>query len=137
MAEADQERKERMKHFPDTYNDAHKLEKKYTLAPRAGWVEPGKRTKDNQAILVRRTEVIRLADDLAQACCNQELFLQELMALEHFVEQLARGEADSKMCPKCHNVYRTGWMEGKCPYCEATEAARRRWKEKMDGGKAG
>ncbi len=56
-----------MKRFPDTYNDAHKLEKKYTLAPRAGWVEPGKRTKDNQAILVRRQEAVRLADDLAQA----------------------------------------------------------------------
>lgn len=126
-----------MKRFPETYNDANELAKKYTLAPRAGWVEPGKRTKANQAILVRRQEAVRLADDLAQACCNQEFFLQELMALEHFVEQLARGEADSKMCPKCHNVYRTGWMEGKCPYCEATEAARRRWKEKMDGGKAG
>ena len=137
LAEADQERKERMKRFPDTYNDAHKLAEKYTLAPRAGWVEPGKRTKDNQAILVRRQEAVQLADDLSQACCSQEFFFQELMALEHFVEQLARGEADSKMCPKCHNTYRTGWMEGKCPYCEAKEAARRRGKEKMDGGKAG
>lgn len=137
LAEADQERKETMKRFPDTYNDAHKLAKKYTLAPRAGWVEPGKRTKDNQAILVRRQEAVRLADDLAQACCNQEFFLQELMALEHFVEQLARGEADSKLCPKCLNTYRTGWLEGKCPYCEAKEATRRRVKEKMEGGKAG
>ena len=123
-----------MKHFPDTYNDAHKLAEKYTLAPRAGWVEPGKRTKDNQAILVRRQEAVRLADDLAQACCSQELFFQELMALEHFVEQLARGEADSKKCPKCHNVYRAGWMEGRCPYCEAEEAGRRRVKEKMKFG---
>ena len=119
-----------MKRFLDTYNDAHKLAKKYTLAPRAGWIEPGKRTKDNQAILVRRQEAVRLADALAQACCSQEFFLQELMALEHFV-------ADSKMCPKCHNVYRTGWLEGKCPYCEAKEATRRRVKEKMEGGKAG
>lgn len=72
MAEADQERKERMKHFPDTYNDAHEQAKKYTLAPRAGWVEPGKRTKDNQAILVRRQEAVQLADDLAQACYGEE-----------------------------------------------------------------
>lgn len=137
MAEADQERKKRMKRFPETYNDAYEKSKKYSSAPRAGWVEPGKKTKDNQAILVRRQEVTQLADDLAQACCSQELFLQELMALEHFVEQLARGEADSKMCPKCCNVYRTGWMEGKCPYCEAGEAARKILKEKMDGGKEG
>lgn len=137
MDEADQERKKRMKHFPDTYNDAHEKSKKYSSAPRAGWVEPGKRTKANQAILVGRQEAVQLADDLAQACYNQEFFLQELMALKYFVEQLARGEADSKMCPKCHNVYRTGWLEGRCPYCEAEEAARKILKEKMDGGKAG
>ena len=53
------------------------------------------------------------------------------------LEQLAQGMADSKRCPKCHNIYRTGWMEGKCPYCEAGEAARRRVKEKMDGGGEG
>lgn len=124
-----------MKRFPETYQEAHEQSKKYTFAPRVGWVEPGKRTKANQAILVGRQEVVQLADDLAQACYNQEFFLQELMALKYFVEQLARGEADSKMCPKCHNVYRTGWLEGRCPYCEAEEAARRRVEEKMDGGK--
>ena len=50
-----------MKRFPETYQEAHEQAKKYTFAPRAGWIEQGKRTKDNQAILVRRTEVIRLA----------------------------------------------------------------------------
>lgn len=133
MAEADQERKERMKRFPETYNDAHKLAIKYTLAPRAGWVEPGKRTKDNQAILVRRTEVIRLADDLAQALYGGKIFLQQFFELRSTMEQLAQGMADSKRCPKCHNVYRTGWLEGKCPYCEAEEAGRHRVEEKMDG----
>ena len=108
MAEADQERKERMKRFPDTYNDAHKLAKKYTLAPRAGWVEPGKRTKDNQAILVRRQEAVRLADDLAQALYSGEIFLQQFFELRSTMEQLAQGMADSKRCPKCYNVYRTG-----------------------------
>lgn len=126
-----------MKSILDTYNEAYEKSKKYRSAPRVGWVEPGKRTKGNQAILARRTEVIRLADDLAQVCYSQEFFLQELMALTYFVEQLARGEADSKMCPKCHNVYRTGWLEGKCPYCEAEEAARKILNEKMDGGKEG
>ena len=137
MAEADQERKKRMKRFPETYNDAYEKSKKYTLAPRAGWVEPGKKTKDNQAILVRRTEVIRLADDLAQALYGENIFLQQFFELCSTMEQLAQGMADSKRCSKCHNVYRTGWMEGKCPYCEAGEAARRRVKEKMDGGKEG
>lgn len=137
MAEADQERKERMKRFPDTYNDAHKLAKKYTLAPRAGWVEPVKRTKDNHAILVRRQEAVQLADDLAQALYSGEIFLQQFFELRSTMEQLAQGMADSKRCPKCHNVYRTGWLEGKCPYCEAEEAGRRSGKEKMDGGKAG
>lgn len=122
-----------MKRFPDTYNEANEKSKKYAFAPRAGWVEPGKRTKANQAILVGRQEAVQLADDLAQACYNQEFLLQELMALKYFVEQLARGEADSKMCTKCCNVYRTGWLEGRCPYCEAEKAARRRVKEKMDG----
>lgn len=133
MAGAAQERKKRMKRFPDTYNDAHKLAKKYTLAPRAGWVEPGKRTKANQAILVGRQEAVQLADDLAQACCGKEIFLQEMVQLRFFVERLAEGHTDSKICPECHNVYRTGWMEGKCPYCEAGEAARKIVKEKRDG----
>ena len=97
-----------MKRFPDTYNDAHKLAKKYTLAPRAGWVEPGKRTKDNQAILVRRQEAVRLADDLAQALYSGEIFLQQFFELRSTMEQLAQGMADSKRCPKCYNVYRTG-----------------------------
>lgn len=133
MAEADQERKKRMKRFPETYQEAHEQAKKYTLAPRAGWVEPGKRTKDNQAILVRRQEAVQLADDLAQVCYGKEIFLQEMVQLRLFVERLAEGHADCKMCPKCCNVYRTGWMEGKCPYCEAKEAARRSGKEKMEG----
>ena len=137
MAEAGQERKETMKRFPETYNDAHKMAKKYTRAPRAGWVEPGKRTKANQAILVGRQEAVQLADDLAQACYGRELFLQEMVQLRFFVERLAEGHADSKMCPKCCNVYRTGWLEGRCPYCEAEEAARKILKEKMEGGKAG
>lgn len=137
MAAEDKEGKKRMKRFPDTYNDAHEKSKKYTLAPRAGWVEPGKRTKANQAILVGRQEAVQLADDLAQACYNQEFFLQEMVQLRFFVERLAEGHADSKMCPECCNVYRTGWLEGRCPYCEAEEAARRRVKEKMDGGKEG
>lgn len=137
MAEADQERKKRMKRFPDTYNEANEKSKKYRSVPRAGWVEPGKKTKDNQAILVGRQEVTQLADDLAQALYGQEIFLREFFELRAMMEQLAQGTADSKRCPKCHNVYRTGWMEGKCPYCEAEEAARRRVEEKMDGGKEG
>lgn len=66
-----------MKRFPEIYQEAHEQGKKYTLAPRAGWIEQGKRTKDNQAILVRRTEVIRLADDLAQALYSGKIFLQQ------------------------------------------------------------
>ena len=124
-----------MKRFPDTYNEAHEKSKKYAFAPRAGWVEPGKRTKANQAILVGRQEAVQMADDLAQALYGKEIFLQEMVQLRFFVERLAQGMADSKRCPKCHNVYRTGWMEGKCPYCEAGEAARKIVKEKMDGGK--
>lgn len=126
-----------MKRFSETYQEAHEQGKRYTLAPRAGWIEQGKRTKDNQAILVRRTEVIRLADDLAQALYSGKIFLQQFFELRSTMEQLAQGMADSKRCPKCHNIYRTGWMEGKCPYCEAGEAARRRVKEKMDGGGEG
>lgn len=126
-----------MKRFPETYQEAHEQAKKYTLAPRAGWIEQGKRTKDNQAILVRRTEVIRLADDLAQALYSGKIFLQQFFELRSIMEKMAEGEADSKRCSKCHRLFRTGWMEGRCPYCEAGEAARRRVKEKMDGGGEG
>lgn len=137
MAAEDKEGEKRMKRFPETYNDAYEKSKKYSSAPRAGWVEPGKRTKANQAILVGRQEAVQLADDLVQACYNQEYFAQEVMALHCFVDQMARGQADSKRCPKCHWHFRAGWLEGRCPYCEAEEAARRRVKEKMDGGKEG
>lgn len=126
-----------MKRFPEIYQEAHEQGKKYTLAPRAGWIEQGKRTKDNQAILVRRTEVIRLADDLAQALYSGKIFLQQFFELRSIMEKMAEGEADSKRCSKCHRLFRTGWMEGRCPYCEAEGMAKNIMKEKMDGGKEG
>lgn len=122
-----------MKRFPETYQEAHEHVKKYTLAPRAGWIEQGKRTKDNQAILVRRTEVIRLADDLAQALYSGKIFLQQFFELRSIMEKMAEGEADSKRCSKCHRLFRTGWMEGRCPYCEATKAAEQIMVEKRNG----
>lgn len=126
-----------MKQLMERYNEAQEKANQYARAPRAGWMEAGRRTKDNQAILVRRREVTQLADDLAQALYGQEIFLREFFELRAMMEQLAQGTADSKRCPRCHRLFRTGWMEGKCPYCQAAEEAGRIVAEKIKGGVCG
>lgn len=37
--------------------------------------------------------------------------------------QLATGEHDAVTCRECGGIFRAGWMNGKCPYCEAKQAA--------------
>ena len=126
-----------MKQLMERYNEAQEKADQYARAPRAVWMEAGRRTKDNQAILVRRREVTQLADDLAQALYGQEIFLREFFELRAMMEQLAQGTADSKRCPRCHRLFRTGWMEGKCPYCQAAEEAGRIVAEKIKGDSCG
>lgn len=51
-----------MKNFVEAYREARAKEWKYMDAKRAGWAEPGKRTRENHAILVpRREAMIRAA----------------------------------------------------------------------------
>lgn len=41
--------------------------------------------------------------------------------LQGFMVQLAAGEHDAVTCPECSRVFRAGWMNGRCPYCEAEQ----------------
>ena len=54
-----------MKNFVEAYREARAKEWKYMDAKRAGWAEPGKRTRENHAILVPRREAMEMADELA------------------------------------------------------------------------
>ena len=51
-----------MKDFAEAYREAHAKAREYMGAKRAGWAEPGKRTRDNHAILVPRREAVAMAD---------------------------------------------------------------------------
>lgn len=119
--------------FVEKYRAAQALEKKYQEAPRAGWIKPGSRATGNQAIMVQRTEVIQLAMALAGSVYNNFTRLYEVMNLQGYMSQLAEDEPDAIVCHKCHNNYLPGWMNGKCPYCEA-EAAATSMVDEMLGG---
>ena len=112
-----------MKDFAEAYKEARAKVWEYMDAKRAGWAEPGKRTRENHAILGPRREAVAMAEDLAQAVFAKEVYLTEIMNLRAYMVQLATGEHDAMTCQECGKVFRAGWMGGKCPYCEAERAA--------------
>lgn len=112
-----------MKDFAEAYKAARAKAWEYTGAKRAGWVEPGKRTRENHAILVPRKEAVAMADELAQVVLAKEVYLTWLINLQGFMVQLATGEHDAVRCPECGHVFRAGWMNGRCPFCEAEQNA--------------
>ena len=114
-----------MKDFVEAYKEARAKAREYMWAKRAGWAEPGKRTRENHAILVPRREAVAMADELSTAVYAKEVYLFRALNLQGFMVQLATGEHDAMMCPECSRVFRAGWMNGKCPYCEAEQAAAR------------
>ncbi|MDD3029807.1 MAG: hypothetical protein PHS57_05965 [Alphaproteobacteria bacterium] len=102
---------------------AFALKMKFNGLPRAGWVVAGSRARTNHTILVSREEVKQLADDLYAALHGQHTFMYEAGNLRGYLEQIAEGEHGAMRCKRCFRTYREGWMNGKCPYCEAEKAA--------------
>ena len=114
-----------MKDFAEAYKAASAKAREYQGAKRAGWAEPGKRTRENHAILIPRWEAVDMADNLATAIYAKEVYITWAMNLRGFMVQLATGEHDAVTCRECGGMFRAGWMNGKCPYCEAEQAATR------------
>lgn len=112
-----------MKDFAEAYKAAHAKAREYTGAKRAGWAEPGKRTRENHAILIPRKEAVDTANNLATAIYAKEVYITWAMNLRGFMVQLATGEHDAVTCRECGGIFHAGWMNGKCPYCEAKQAA--------------
>ena len=77
-----------MKDFAEAYREAHAKAREYMGAKRAGWAEPGKRTRDNHAILVPRREAVAMADELATAVYAKEVYLTWALNLQGFMVQL-------------------------------------------------
>ena len=122
-----------MSDLAEKYNAAIKLGKKYRDLPRAGWAKKGSRAMANQTIEVPRVEAERLADDLATSKYVSYVGLYETMTLRKYMAQLAEGKPDAETCPKCHYAFLPGWMNGRCPYCAATEAAKKETTEMLEG----
>lgn len=114
-----------MKDFKEAYREARAKAWKYMEAKQAGWVEPGKRTQENHAILIPRREAVAMADELATATYAKEAYITWAMNLRGFMVQLATGEHDAMTCRECGGIFRAGWMNGECPCCEAKLAATR------------
>lgn len=112
-----------MTEFEHEYKAAAEKAEKYEWAERAGWAVPGKRTRDNHTIQIPRAEAVAMARDLKRVIHAKELYLYWALNLKSCMMQLARGEHDEKTCQTCGGVFRAGWMDGKCPYCETKEAA--------------
>lgn len=111
-----------MKNFVEAYREARAKKWKYMDAKRAGWAEPGKRTRENHAILVPRREAMEMADELATNIYARELYITWAVELQGFMERLAREVDDTLVCGKCGGVFRREWGAN-CPYCRAKENA--------------
>lgn len=100
-----------MKDFAEAYKEARAKVWEYMDAKRAGWAEPGKRTRENHAILVPRREAVAMAEDLAQAVFAKEVYLTEIMNLRAYMVQLAtlRGRAGGRQL--CGRVEKGGGRE--------------------------
>jgi hypothetical protein len=120
--------------FAKKYQEARAMAEKFETAPRTGWVKPGSRARDNQAITVCRTEAVKLANDLAYARYSSYSRLYENMALRNYMSQLAESEPGAVECKKCRAFYLVGWMGGKCPYCAAEDAATEEVQKMLKGG---
>lgn len=112
-----------MSEFENEYKAAAEKATKYEQMERAGWAVPGKRTRDNHTIQIPRAEAVATARDLKRVIYAKELYLHWALNLKSCMMQLARGEHDEKMCQTCGGIFRAGWMDGKCPYCEAKQGA--------------
>ena len=73
----------------------------------------------------QQREAVAMADELSTAVYAKEVYLFRALNLQGFMVQLATGEHDAMTCPECSCVFRAGWMNGQCPYCEAEQAAAR------------
>ena len=122
-----------MSDFVKKYNAATSLAMKFRMAPRAGWVKPGSRAKDNHAILIPRKEAVKLAEELASRMYNGYIWMYEVLNLRNYMSQLAEGEDDAETCEVCENTYRRSWMDGKCPCCAAGDAAAEYVREMLRG----
>lgn len=110
--------------FAKKYRAAYLAERKYQNAPRKGWADPrGRKTAENQTIEVPRIEAVKLASGLGSALYGNYSRLYENMALRNYMHQIADGEPGAVTCETCHFCFLPGWMDGKCPYCAAAEAA--------------
>lgn len=104
------------------YKEARAKAREYMRAERAGWVEPGKRTTENHAILIPRREAMEMAEELATNIYAREFYIDWAMELRGFMERLAREVDDTLVCGKCGGVFRREWGAN-CPYCRAKENA--------------
>lgn len=122
-----------MSDFVKKYNAATSLAMKFRMAPRAEWVKPGSRAKDNHAILIPRKEAVKMADELASWMYNGYVWMYESLNLREYLSQLADGEDDAEICEVCGNTYRRGRIEGRCPCCAAGDAAAEHVREMLRG----
>ena len=107
------------------YQQALALEQKYTEAPRAGWIEKGSRKRDNEAILVRRSEAVNTARSLATARYTSFSWLYRFLALQDILGQYASGAGENAFfCEKCRQYYLKDWAKEKCPFCAAEQKAK-------------
>ena len=126
-----------MNEFAGKYRKALKAASRYRDAPRCGWADPnGAKSGGNQTIEIPRKEAVELASDVASALYGSYARLYENLALKNYMDQIAADGMDSAMvCPSCHFRYLSDWMDGKCPYCAASSAAKEKVQEMLEGPK--
>ena len=111
-----------MKNFVEAYREAREKEWKYMDAKRAGWAEPGKRTRENHAILVPRREAMEMADELAANIYARELYITWAVELRGSWNDWPEKWTTPWCVENVGGVFRREWGAN-CPYCRAKENA--------------
>lgn len=114
-----------MKDFAEAYKAASAKAREYQGAKGPDGQSRGNGRGKITRSLIPRWEAVDMADNLATAIYAKEVYITWAMNLRGFMVQLATGEHDAVTCRECGGMFRAGWMNGKCPYCEAEQAATR------------
>lgn len=99
------------------YRKAQELALKYETAKKYGSTVPGNRKRENQTILVPRGEAVNLARDYKLRVHISRLYLEQVLAWQAYVRDVAKLAPGHSTCEKCGHIYIPLPENVECPFC--------------------
>lgn len=116
--------------FTEEYQRAKKQKAAYQAAKRTGWVVPGSRKRDNEAITVSRSGAVDAAEGWEDALYLAYTLLYQSFAMRDIMESALEKAEDKMKCPRCLTTYRESWGVG-CPWCLAKRKAQEQVEQEL------